>query len=94
MVLGIIDPGRFLGGKLPLDLEKAREAVRIHVADPLNLTIEEAAAGIKRIVDTRMADLLRTVTIEQGHDVREFVLYAFGGAGTCPCAGVCPGRGG
>ncbi len=81
VVLGIIAPDRFLGGKLPLDLEKAREAVRIHVADPLNLTIEEAAAGIKRIVDTRMADLLRTVTIEQGHDAREFVLYAFGGAG-------------
>ena len=81
LVLGIIDPNGFLGGKLPLDLNKAREAVRIHVADPLRLTIEEAAAGIKRIVDTRMADLLRTVTIEQGHDAREFVLYAFGGAG-------------
>ena len=81
VVLGIIAPDRFLGGKLLLDLEKARAAVKIHVADPLNLTIEEAAAGIKRIVDTRMADLLRTVTIEQGHDAREFVLYAFGGAG-------------
>ena len=81
VVLGIIDPNGFLGGKLVLDREKAREAIRIHVADPLRLPIEEAAAGIKRIVDTRMADLLRTVTIEQGHDAREFVLYAFGGAG-------------
>ena len=81
VVLGIIDPAGFLGGKLALDREKAREAIKIHVADPLALSIEEAAAGIKRIVDTRMADLLRTVTIEQGHDAREFVLYAFGGAG-------------
>ena len=81
VVLGIIDPEGFLGGKLKLDMNKAREAVKIHVADPLGLPIEEAAAGIKRIVDTRMADLLRTVTIEQGHDAREFVLYAFGGAG-------------
>lgn len=81
VVLGIIDPNGFLGGKLVLDREKAREAIRAHVADPLRLPIEEAAAGIKRIVDTRMADLLRTVTIEQGHDAREFVLYAFGGAG-------------
>ena len=81
VVLGIIDPAGFLGGKLALDREKAREAVKVHVADPLALSIEEAAAGIKRIVDTRMADLLRTVTIEQGHDAREFVLYAFGGAG-------------
>jgi N-methylhydantoinase A len=81
VILGIIDPTQFLGGKLQLDIEKAREAVRIHVADPLGLSIEDAAAGIKKIVDTRMADLLRVVTIEQGHDPREFVLYAFGGAG-------------
>ena len=81
VVLGIIDPAGFLGGKLALDREKAREAIKVHVADPLRLSIEEAAAGIKRIVDARMADLLRTVTIEQGHDAREFVLYAFGGAG-------------
>ena len=81
VVLGIIDPAGFLGGKLALDREKAQEAIKVHVADPLRLSIEEAAAGIKRIVDARMADLLRTVTIEQGHDAREFVLYAFGGAG-------------
>ena len=81
VVLGIIDPAGFLGGKLALDREQARKAVRVHVADPLKLSVEEAAAGIKRIVDARMADLLRTVTIEQGHDAREFVLYAFGGAG-------------
>jgi N-methylhydantoinase A len=81
VVLGIIDPAQFLGGKLKLDVEKARDAIRVHVAEPLGLSIEAAAAGIKKIVDTRMADLLRVVTIEQGHDPREFVLYAFGGAG-------------
>lgn len=81
VILGIIDPHKFLGGKLKLDVEKARQAISQHVAEPLGLSVEEAAAGIKRIVDTRMADLLRTVTIERGHDPREFVLYAFGGAG-------------
>lgn len=81
VILGIIDPNQFLGGKMKLDVEKAREAMRIQVADPLGISIEEAAAGVKQIVDARMADLLRTVTIEQGHDPREFVLYAFGGAG-------------
>ncbi len=81
VILGIIDPREFLGGKLQLDIEKAREAVRIHIAEPLGLSIEEAAAGIKTIVDARMADLLRVVTIEKGHDPRDFVLYAFGGAG-------------
>ena len=81
VVLGIIDPARFLGGRLPLEAGRAREAIRTHVAEPLGVSVEDAAVGVKRIVDTRMADLLRTVTIERGHDPREFVFYAFGGAG-------------
>lgn len=81
VVLGIINPARFLGGKLTLDINKARDAIQDQVAEPLGIAIEEAAIGIKQIVDTRMADLLRTVTIEHGHDPRQFVLYAFGGAG-------------
>jgi N-methylhydantoinase A len=81
LVLGILDPDTFLGGRIRLDVDAAREALRREVAEPLGLSVEEAAAGVKRIVDTRMADLLRTVTIERGYDPREFVLHAFGGAG-------------
>ncbi len=81
LVLGIIDPEYFLGGRIPLDPAAARLAIDTHVARPLGLGVEEAAAGIKRVVDARMSDLLRTVTVEQGHDPREFTLYAFGGAG-------------
>jgi N-methylhydantoinase A len=81
LVLGILDPDGFLGGRIKLDVDAAREAIRAHVADPLGLSVTDAAAGIKRIVDGRMADLLRTVTLERGHDPGEFVLYAFGGAG-------------
>ena len=81
LVLGILDPANFLGGRVPLHVEAAREAIRDFVAKPLHLGVEAAAAGIKRIVDARMADLLHTVTIEQGHDPGEFILYAFGGAG-------------
>jgi N-methylhydantoinase A len=81
LLLGILDPEAFLGGRMTLDVEAAREAVRVHVADPLGVSVPEAAAGIKRIVDGRMGDLLRTVTLERGHDPREFTLYAYGGAG-------------
>jgi N-methylhydantoinase A len=81
LVLGIIDPDYFLGGRIALDPAAARRAIEMHVAEPLGLDVEEAAAGIKQVVDARMGDLLRTVTVEQGHDPREFVLYAFGGAG-------------
>ena len=81
LLLGILDPDAFLGGRMTLDVGAAREAVRAYVADPLGIPVLEAAAGIKRIVDGRMGDLLRTVTLERGHDPREFTLYAYGGAG-------------
>jgi N-methylhydantoinase A len=81
LVLGIIDPAHFLGGRLELDRAAAESALDRQVAGPLGISTIEAAAGIKEIVDNRMADLLRTVTVQRGHDPREFVLYAFGGAG-------------
>jgi N-methylhydantoinase A len=81
LALGILDPERFLGGRLALDTDAAARAIEEHVARPLGLDVLEAAAAIKQIVDSRMADLLRTVTIERGHDPRAFALYAFGGAG-------------
>ena len=81
LVLGIIDPEYFLGGRMTVSVDAARRALEAHVAEPLGISVEEAAAGIKRVVDARMGDLLRTVTVEQGHDPRDFVLYAFGGAG-------------
>lgn len=81
LVLGILNPRNFLGGRLEVSVEAARTAIEKHVSGPLEISVEEGAAGIKQIVDTRMADLLRTVTLERGHDPRDFVLYAFGGAG-------------
>jgi N-methylhydantoinase A len=81
LVLGILDPERFLEGRLRLDRQAAEHALARHVARPLGISVEEAAVGVKRIVDNRMADLVRTVTLERGHDPRSFVLYAFGGAG-------------
>jgi N-methylhydantoinase A len=81
VVLGLINPDNFLGGRIQLDPELARKAIGERVAEPLGLSIEGAAAGISRIVDSQMADLIRSVTIHKGYDPREFVLLAFGGAG-------------
>jgi N-methylhydantoinase A len=81
LVLGYLNPDNFLGGRLKLDVDKAREAIAAHVAEPLGLEVEQAAEGIKTIVDARMADLIRTATIQQGYDPADFVLYAYGGAG-------------
>ncbi len=87
VVLGVIDPEVFLGGRMNLDRAAAEEAIRSQVAEPLGLTTVEAAAGIKRIVDARMADTLRELTVGHGHDPRDFVIYAYGGAGPMHCAG-------
>jgi N-methylhydantoinase A len=87
VVLGIIDPETFLGGKMKLDRASAAEAIREQIAEPLGMTTEQAAAGIRRIVDAKMADTLREVTIGRGHDPRDFVIFAYGGAGPVHCAG-------
>ena len=81
VVLGRIDPGYFLGGAWKLDKALAAKAVREKVAEPLGLTVEEAAIGIIDILDARMADLVRRVTIGRGLDPRNFALFAIGGAG-------------
>ena len=81
LLLGYLAPDRFLGGRLALDVEAAEHAMRTGVAEPLGVSVVEAAAGIKRIVDSRMGDLVRNVTLQRGYDPRRFVLYAFGGAG-------------
>ncbi len=81
LVLGYLDPEYFVGGDRDLDIERAREAIRRELADPMGLGVTEAAAGMFRIANSHMADLLRKVTIERGYDPRRFDLYAYGGAG-------------
>jgi N-methylhydantoinase A len=90
VVLGYIDPDYFLGGAMKLDRGLAVEAVRERVAEPLGMSVEEAAAGIIEIANHHMSDLMRKMTIERGHDPREFVVFAFGGAG--PLHGAAFGR--
>jgi N-methylhydantoinase A len=81
VVLGVIDPDYFLGGRIPLRRDLAEEAIRRVIAEPLGMSVAAAAAGIRSVADNQMADLLRKVTVEQGHDPRDFVLFAYGGAG-------------
>jgi len=80
LVLGYIDPDNFLGGKIVLDKEKSVAAVQ-RVADQLGLGLYETAAGIAKIAEFKMADIIRKTTVEKGLDPRDFSLFAFGGAG-------------
>jgi len=81
LVLGVLDPDNFIGGRMRLDVEAARRAIHDKVAKPLGMDLMQAAWGIREVLDARMADLLRRSTIERGHDPREFTFFANGGAG-------------
>ncbi len=81
VVLGRISPDYFLGGEIRLRKDLAEEAIARHVAEPLGLPLEEAAYGILRVVNAKMAKEMTAHTIQRGHDPREFALLAFGGAG-------------
>ena len=80
LVLGHLPP-YLLQGSLGLNRDKAREAIRLKVAEPLGLNVEEAARGILAVIDNNMLGAIRVVSIERGHDPRDFVLLPFGGAG-------------
>lgn len=89
LLLGILDPDAFLGGRLRLDRAAAEDAVRRHVAEPLGLDVRAAAWGIREVFDASMADLLRRVTVERGHDPREFTVVAGGGSGPSHAWALC-----
>jgi N-methylhydantoinase A len=80
VVLGVIDPERFLHGAMKLDRGLAEAAID-RLAARLGLSRLETAAGINRIVDSRMAGLIQRMGVMRGFDPRDFTLYAFGGAG-------------
>ena len=85
LVLGRLNPDFFLGGRMRLYPEKARSAIKTHIADPLGISIEEAAAAMIEIVDAQMSDIIRKVTVERGQDPSNFVVFAYGGAGGLHC---------
>ena len=81
VVLGYLDPDSLLDGALEIDFGAAHASIESHLADPLGLTVVEAAARIIDVVNANMVEALRMVSVERGYDPREFSLIAFGGAG-------------
>lgn len=80
LLAGWLDPGYFLGGRMPLQREESQRAVA-RLAEELSVSPEETAAGILRLAHEGMAGGLRLVSLERGHDPRDFMLGACGGAG-------------
>lgn len=89
VVLGLVRPEAFLGGRMPLDREASLAAVTA-LGEKVGLSPEETAAGILRINNNNAATLVRQQTLERGYDTRDFRIYAFGGAGPVHAFGYAP----
>lgn len=87
IVLGYVNPDYFLGGHMSLNKEAAEDAIREHLADPLGVSVEEAAFLVKTLVDANMGNEVFKETNLKGYDPREFTLFAFGGAGPTHACG-------
>ncbi|WP_226576156.1 hydantoinase/oxoprolinase family protein [Acuticoccus sediminis] len=81
LVLGHVDPTSFIGGDFALDRAAAETAIRTHLAEPLGVTVEEAALTVRQVANALMAQAMRLVTVERGYDPRDFVYVPYGGAG-------------
>jgi N-methylhydantoinase A len=86
--LGYLDPGFFLGGSMPLNMDAACSAIDHKIGQRLNLTLIEAAWGIHQLANESMASAARIHAIERGKDVGKFPIFAFGGAGPVHAYGV------
>ncbi len=81
LYLGRLDPENLLSDELEVDMQLVEDAIRRSLADPLDLSVSDAAQGILDVANANMERALRVVSVEQGHDPRDFGLVAFGGAG-------------
>ena len=89
LVLGRLDPDGVLGGEIALDDAAAGRAIEERIARPLGLSVPEAAEGILRVINSKMALAIRELTVAQGLDPADFVMVAFGGAGPMHAAEIC-----
>ena len=81
LALGLLSADNFLGGRMRLYPERAYTAIDTQISRPLGMAVEAAAEGIVRIIDVKMQEAIKAISTMRGHDLREFMLLAFGGAG-------------
>ncbi|MEM7747582.1 MAG: hydantoinase/oxoprolinase family protein [Pseudomonadota bacterium] len=88
LLLGYLDPGFFLGGEMMLDVDAAAQAINEYVAEPLGMTVLDAAWGIHQLANESMASAARIHTIERGKNIMNFPVFTYGGAGPVHAFGV------
>lgn len=93
VILGYLNPDNFLGGQIKLDRERAWNAMKEQVADPLGLSVEDAAAGVIELLDSDLRDYLRSMISGKGYSPGSFVCFSYGGAGPVHTYGYTEGLG-
>ncbi|TVO58936.1 hydantoinase/oxoprolinase family protein [Denitromonas halophila] len=93
VVLGYLNPDNFLGGAITLDVERARQHIKAQIADPLGLSVEDAAAGVIELLDLQLRDYLRANISAKGYNAADFVCFSYGGAGPVHTYGYTEGAG-
>ncbi len=89
LMLGRLDPAHFAGGSIPLHPARAAEALHVHLGAPLAMDATEAAWGLAEVVDENMANAARVHAVENGEDLSEYTMIAFGGAAPLHAARLC-----
>lgn len=93
VVLGYLNPDNFLGGAIKLDVQRARDHIKAQIADPLGLSVEDAAAGVIELLDLQLREYLRSNVSAKGYNPTEFVCFSYGGAGPVHTYGYTEGLG-
>ncbi|MDY0309715.1 MAG: hydantoinase/oxoprolinase family protein [Castellaniella sp.] len=93
VVLGYLNPDNFLGGAIKLDVERARQHIKEQLADPLGLSVEDAAAGVIELLDLTLSEYLRANISAKGYNPADFTCFSYGGAGPVHTYGYTEGVG-
>jgi acetone carboxylase beta subunit len=93
IILGYLNPDNFLGGILDLDVPRAHQCVKDQIADPLGLSVEDAAAGVIELLDLSLRQHLRAMITGKGYSPRDFVCFSYGGGGPVHAYGYTKGLG-
>lgn len=93
VVLGLINPNNFLGGEVKLDRNRAYEAVKKQIAEPLGLSVEDAAYGVIDLLESQLRNYLESMILGKGYSPSQYVCFSYGGGGPLHTAGYTKGLG-
>jgi len=93
VILGYLNTDNFLGGAIKLDVDRARRCLKEQIADPLGLSVEDAASGVIELLDLQLREYTRSIISAKGYNPADFVCFSYGGAGPVHTYGYTEGLG-